>query len=236
VRSFVLLTLLVTMGCKDVFPRGRTCAGVGGNAITVSIRDQAGRAMAFGSTVTFADLNSNYVDSRIETSDSLKIEGIPDHDGRWGFGATYRVIVEKLYYTPTVFENVTTPYVECVTSDISVKLDATLALRADAPPMRGIKVMPIGSYLDRPPRLGVVTHAPWFDADPGASRAVIWSISGDTASVTFDAALGRVSYRCRSTPGRVWVRATSVANPSVTDSTRISVQHHPDGTNDPPCS
>jgi hypothetical protein len=83
-----------------------------------------------------------------------------------------------------------------------------------------------------------VAYMPYIDADAGVSRAVVWSISGDTAAVTLDRALGTLTYRCGAKNRTVILTATLVADSAFRDSAGISVQGHPipNDAKDPPCS
>lgn len=211
----------------------RVCAGVGSYGMGVEVRDQLGRAAAFGSRVTFSDLNDGTSEVVSESGDSLRLYGLED---RAGAGHTFDVKVEHPYYATSTVKGVATPRVGCVTRDVSVLVTTTLSLQAGAPPVRYMKLLPTYALLDRPPIPPSVTFRPWIDANPGVSQAVTWTITGDTASVTFDQSLGVVTYRCKPASGYLYIRAQSVMNPAVFDSARIAVQGHPAATGDPPCS
>ena len=74
------------------------------------------------------------------------------------------------------------------------------------------------------------------DANPNVSHEVRWTLSGDTASVVFDAVLGTVTYRCLPKSGNLTLTATAVADSTIAFSMPIVVQGHPAATGDPPCS
>jgi hypothetical protein len=228
----VVLLAALSSACQLPFPGEEACAGVGSNAITVDVRDQNGRAAAYGSRVTFTDVDDGFTEILSETFDSLRFYGLGD---KAGDGRTFDVKVERPYYASSVTRNVKTVKVRCVTSPIAVTVQTTIQLQAGAPSVRLVNIVQDRVLLDRPPYSSSVTFRTYVDANPEASQAVTWSITGDTASVFFDAVNGRVDYRCRPTSGYLTIRARSAVNPALSDTALIAVQGHPAASNDPPC-
>jgi hypothetical protein len=97
-----------------------------------------------------------------------------------------------------------------------------------------MRLLPRGTTLDR--IIPKTTFVPYFDADTGVSRSIIWRISGDTASVVFDSTAGTVTYRCLPVSGYLTLWGIARADTTIRDSVRVAVQGHPAATNDPPCS
>jgi hypothetical protein len=209
------------------------CAGVGYYAVTVTIRDQLGHAQALGATVNLQD--GNYVETHLPKDDSLTVYGADDRGGK-----TYDIQVTKPFYNEVWVRGVRAPGGGCVTghgsSPTNIVVPIVLSLAPNAPPARSIHLLPAYSpILDRG-RQTTLTFTTVIDADPGVSRAVKWSMTGDTASFGLDPAAGLLTYRCLATSGRVTVTATLLANPSVSGSADLAAQGHPAGAGDPPCS
>ncbi|MGH7656036.1 MAG: hypothetical protein ACREN6_15375 [Gemmatimonadaceae bacterium] len=202
-------------------------------SIHVAIRDQAGRPAALGTVVVFGGAGGLVRDST--RGDSLTIRG-------GGFNTTYAVLVSKPYYTAVTFNNVSVQgaFDRCGKPENlapPVTLDATLVILPDAPPVRSLYVMSAtgSNLLDRGGRDSLKIE-PWLDANTTVSHAIVWRLTGDTASVSFNPATGVASFRCRSTLGIVNVVALSAADTNVTASMTLRVQEHPASSDDPPCS
>jgi hypothetical protein len=216
----------------DGFPFETGCAGVGYFAVTVTVRDELGHPQALGATVMLQD--GSYTETHAP-EDSLTVYGADDRGGR-----TYDIHVTKPFYNDIWVRGVRAPGGGCVTghetTPTNITVPIVLSLLPNAPPLRSIYLLPSYSpILDRGFMTGF-TFATVIDASPGASRVVLWSVTGDTASAGFDPTTGRLTYRCRPTSGSLDVTATLAAMPSLSAKANIRVQGHPASTTDPPCS
>lgn len=214
------------------FTRNTVCAGVGYVALDVVITDQYGRGQALGATVTLTDGDYSETDS---VADTLHITGAMDRGGR-----TYDIRVSKPYYNDVVVRGVKTRGGGCVTGHedppVTSTVPVTLALVPGAPPLRAIRILPPRPVLlDRPPHSSAFTPSVTFDADPGVSRGVVWSIAGDTSFVGFDKPSGTVIYHCSPKHAIVTLTARAVANPAIRDFIVVRTQGHPATETDPPC-
>jgi len=230
----VLLALGATasLAACNGFPFETGCAGVGYYAVTVTVRDQLGHPQALGAAITLQD--GSYTETH-DPQDSLTVYGADDRGGR-----TYDIHITKPFYNEIWVRGVRAPGGGCVTghesSPTNILVPIVLSLAPNAPPARSIHLLPqYTPILDRG-RQTTLTFAAVIDVNPGVSRAMIWSMTGDTASVGLDATTGLLTYRCRATSGKVTVTATLTADPSVTGSADLSIQGHPASTGDPPCS
>ncbi len=202
--------------------------------INVAIRDQAGAGAALGAVVTFGGGGRQLRDSTL--SDTLTISG-------GTYETIYGVLVSKQYYTSATFDSA---YVPGTVSGLCgedrnfgppITLNATLTLLPGSPPVRALYLRAVTglTILDRGGR-DSLNLAPWLDANADVSHAIIWRLSGDTASVSFNPATGEASFRCRSTLGIVNVVAMAAADTTITASMTLRVQEHPASSTDPPCS
>lgn len=233
-RALVALVLgaAALVAACDGFPFETGCAGVGYSAVTVTVRDQLGHPQALGATVMLQD--GSYAETHAP-EDSLTVYGADDRGGR-----TYDIHVTKPFYNEVWVRGVRAPGGGCVTghesSPTNIAVPIVLSLAPNAPPTRSIHLLPqYTPILDRG-RQTTLTFATIIDVDPGVSRAVTWSMTGDTASVGLDPATGLLTYRCLATSGHVTVTATLTANPSISGSADLAVQGHPAGSGDPPCN
>ncbi len=215
----------------DGFPFETGCAGVGYYAVTVTIRDDLGHPQALGATVTLQD--GSYTETH-PGEDTLTVFGAEERGGR-----TYDIHVTKPFYNEIWVRGVRAPGGGCVTghesSPTNITVPIGLSLAPNAPPLRSIYLLPTYSpILDR--GRTTFTFTPVIDASPGTSTALLWSVTGDTASAAFDPATGALTYRCLATSGSLDVTATLAAMPSLSAKANIRVQGHPASTTDPPCN
>jgi hypothetical protein len=217
--------ILALSACQE--PTG--CAGVGYYPIQVTVRDQAGNPQALGAVVTLYD--GSYREQDSTNYNPLMILAAEERGG-----VTYDVQVTKRYYNDVWVRGVHAPGGGCVTRGVWVTVPVQLSLAAGAPAVRTVRLLPPRILLDRPPSNGTATFTPYVDANAGLSRAVRWSLSGDTGSVFFDAPTGTVRYRCLVKSGYLTLTATSVADSSVAGTAEVAVQGHPGDVADPPCS
>jgi hypothetical protein len=237
-RAVVALAVLAApvagfVACSGIDFGGPTvCAGVGYYALDVTVVDQYGQARALGARITLTDGGYTETDS---TQDTLHVFAAEERGGR-----TYDIRVSKPYYTDAVIRGVKTRGGGCVTGHenppVQLTVPVTLMLAPGAPILRAIRILPAGSpLLDRPPYSSSLVPIAKFDADPGVSRAVAWSIAGDTSSFRFDSASGRVTYLCAPKSNSATVTVRAVADPTVFDTMVVRFQGHPATTTDPPC-
>jgi hypothetical protein len=209
----------------------RVCAGVGYDALRLTIRDELGNAQALGATAILND--GTGLDPRGLHGDSLTLQGGDDD-------RTYDILVTKPWYSDELVRGVHTPYVGCYSGQGGpppiVTVAITLHLAAGAPAVRSVHLMPDRVTLDRFESRNSATFTPVTDVNPGVSREVRWSISGDTNSVLFERSTGKVIYKCLPLSGYLTLIATSAADSSVFGTASVAVQGHPAAINDPPCS
>jgi hypothetical protein len=179
-------------------------------------------------------IDGSYVEADQSYGDTLHILAAQDRGGR-----TYDIRVSKPYYKDATIKGVKTRGGGCVTGHenppVTMTIPVVLELLPDAPPIRSLHVSRHHILLDRT-YTETFAFKPYVDADPGVSRAVTWSLTGDTASVAFDKVTGTLKYRCLPNSGYLWVFARSVVDPRLLDSADVAVQGHPAATNDPACS
>jgi hypothetical protein len=215
---------------------GGDCAGVGYWAVEVTIRDPSGRPQALGATVTLQDGTYQEVHQLRpgDWGDSLTVEAAEERGGR-----TYDIQVTKPYYNDVSIRGVRAPGGGCVTghesSPTHITVPVVLSLVANAPAVRSVFLMPPHVLLDRPPYQSSFKFTTFVDANPGTSHGVTWKLTGDTASVAFDAVSGALTYRCLPKSGSLTITATSVADPTLSANGDVAVQGHPGGGSDPPC-
>ena len=151
-------------------------------------------------------------------------------------GRTYDVTVSRRWYTDVTVRGVRAPGGGCVSrAPVPALVAVTLHPQAGAPAIRAVALRPSSILMDRG-RTESYAFLPYVDANVGVSHAVAWSIRGDTASVSFDAATGTLHYKCRATSGKVLIVARSLVDPNLADSAEVAVQGHPASSTDPPCA
>lgn len=227
--GFAIVGAALASACDLSSILGSDCAGVGYYTVKVTIRDQLGHAQALGATVMLVDGSYSETDSPYDT---LVAYGAEERGNR-----TYDIHVTKPFYNEVVVRGVRAPRLGCGSSPGSspILVPIVLSLAPNAPSLRSIYLVPNYSpLLDR--GQSTFTFTPIIDASPGASRVVLWSITGDTASAALDPATGTLTYRCRPTSGSLDVTATLAAMPSLSATQTVRVQGHPASTADPPCS
>lgn len=226
-----LLSALVVASCE--WPITTGCAGVGYYALRLTVRDALGNPQALGATVTLYD--GAYREEARTNDDALTLYAASERGGR-----RYDIQVSKPHYADTWVRGVQTRGGGCVTGHENPPVTSTvpvvLALAAGAPAVRSVHLLPPRILLDRGPNRGTATFTPLVDADPAASRAIRWQITGDTGSVTFDRATGAIQYKCLARSGYLTVSAISVADSTVVGTAALAVQGHPAAPDDPPCS
>ncbi len=226
---FVVIVSAVVSACGVI--TGTGCAGVGYYALRMTVRDQTGRAAAIGSTVTVTDGSYRETANPV---DSVQLFAASDRANH-----TYDVRVTKPYYLDAVATGVRTRAPDCVTGHerdpVTTTVPLVLRLAPNAPPVRSVHLAPDRILIDRIAGRQVASFAPVVDADASVSQAVTWSVSGDTASIEWNAATGIATYRCRATSGSVTVTARSVVDSTRSATAIVAVQGHPAAPNDPPC-
>ena len=229
----LLAALLVLTVGSCGWPLVSGCSGVGYYALQVPIRDLQGNPQALNATVTLYD--GAYQVQASSREDPLTVYTAQDRGGR-----RYDIHVTKPYYADVWLRGVDTPGGGCVTGHeskpVTRVVPIVLTLAPGAPAVRSVHLLPPRVLLDRAPYPSVGTFTPYVDANPGVSRAVVWRLTGDTSSVSFDSTTGIVRYRCHARSGVLTIRALSVADSVVVGSAMIAVQGHPAVPGDPPCS
>ncbi|MEP6833693.1 MAG: hypothetical protein ABJB74_09870 [Gemmatimonas sp.] len=227
----LVVSIVALYGC-DLSNLAFACAGVGYDAVRVSIRDLQGNPQALNAVVTLTDGSYREQDSSVY--DPLNVNGAQERGGR-----TYDVLVSKPHYRDVLVRKVKAPGGGCVTGHekdpVTITVPVVLSLLDGAPAVRSVRLLPPHILIDRL-RPDAVSFTPYVDVNVGLSRAVLWRIEGDTASVSFDASAGTFRYRCLPKSGYITVTALSVADSTVVGRANLAVQGHPPAVSDPPCS
>jgi hypothetical protein len=222
---------LAVSACDLPFISGG-CAGVGYYALQMQIVDENGLPAALGAVVTVDDGDYHAMDSVIHTP--LWHLAAPDRGGH-----TYDVRVEKRNYNTVTTRVKAKGGDSCVDNsnidDNVTQMTVRLTPAPNASPVRALNLLPRYILLDRAPGNTSWAFTPFIETAFGTSRAIEWSITGDTASVGFDARTGVVAYKCRPTSGKLVITARSLVDPTAFASADIAVQGHPGASNDPPC-
>lgn len=225
--SIFALSVAVSACGKNVLAVD-TCNGIVADAFAVTVRDPAGAPQALGAVAKFVRASNTI--PYTSDADSVTIFG-----GYANF--TYDIVVSKQYYVDAVVHGLfTKPIDSCGDAGPPVTVPVVLTLAPGAPPVRSLLVLASGIELDRSPSTRTITFTPFVDANPGLSRAVMWRITGDTGSVTFNPTNGALGYRCLPKSGKVTVTAISVEDSTVFGSASVEIQGHPAADSDPPCS
>jgi hypothetical protein len=178
--------------CVNVFVPG-TIVGV--PSINVSLTNTFGTGVAFGTTVT-ATTGTDSLPGR--AIDTLHIDLGTNRSG------TFTVHISRPFYRDTSIANVqVVPGRDCG-SVVTTHLPVTLPLAPGAPAVRAVDV--IGTQFLGTPGSSVRLTA-HFDADPTASRAVLWRVS-DTTLASVDST-GLVTAKCTTHGGTDTVTAIS---------------------------
>ena len=183
--------------------------------MVVRVRDQRGQPAAFGTTIVIQD--RTFTDSVDAARAAFSEVAVAAGERRPG---TYDVRLYKPGYKPVVLHGVRAPGdTLCRYAEPSDIRDVTLELLPNAAPVRSVVVLPptMGFGL---PKLTEQMRA-IVDADPGLSTDVKWS-SSDTTVATVSSR-GEVRSQCRTIPGEALIIATTVADPTVRGSARVTV-------------
>ena len=190
-------------------------------AVTVQVRDAAGRPNAIGATVV-ARNRTGHLSSVKGYGDSLHISAGEE-------SGTYDVEVTKPYHTSSVVRDVRPHQDGCGVRD-PADLQVTLTLLPGAPPVRQVVTAPHGYGFGWGGLTAQLTA--YVEADAGVSRAVTW-VSRDT-SVARVTPQGVLTSRCRTSAGSTWVVASSVVDPTRRDSVGVAVYADTDPVRCPP--
>lgn len=222
-----LAALMLTLGaCEDIT---YGCKTVGYTPLIVEVRDSAGRAQALGATLMLED--GLYKEKDTSGDDTLSIRGADSRGGN-----RYDLRVSKPQYEDVVMAGYYVPGTACYNRiKPPVILPIVLALKADAPAVRSVYVVPSDFLLDRHPTQATVSLVGRVDANAGLPRGVIWRLTGDTASVDFDPATGIARFRCQVKTGYLTVMAMAMADTTVVGTATLRVQGHPGSSTDPVC-
>jgi hypothetical protein len=233
VCAALLLAIVAGSGCKDILGQG-DCAGVGHPPpVSVTIRNQYGTPVALGAVVTFITGTQQFPDSTLY--DSLTV-------GAGGEGATYDIQVDKPFHATQTIRGVHVPSggfcdYNYRAAGLPITVAVTLDVLPGAPPLRSLNLLPSDVLLDRGGPRSTFTFAAVVDADPGVSRSVRWSVTGDTASAGLDPVTGLLTYRCLPKSGTLTLLARSAADSTFVATATVRVQGHPAlDQPDPPCS
>lgn len=187
------------------------CAGSGGPAVIVEVRDAQGRPNALGAVASIE--KPGYRAAEVGFGDSLSIWVGENH-----VGGTFDVRVRKPWHREALVRGVQAALGRCgIAAPVGVPVTLTRLL--GAPPVRQVVAPPGGHvYLDGNLTARLDAHV---EAEPGVSQEVIWTSRDTTvARVTAEGELRSV---CRRTRGETWVIARAAADPSVQDSFPVSV-------------
>jgi hypothetical protein len=223
--------ILCLTACGDIAGVATPCAG-SPFAFNVLVRDPLGAPQMLHATVLFHDDSSGTVDTAEVVGDTLRTIG-----GRGN--RVYDIQVIKPYYADGWARGVYAVTSKCGYVPNPVTVPMVISVLPGAPAIRSLDFAR-RSFLDRTPPYDTLTVVPVIDANPGVSRALRWSISGDTDAVAFNPATGLLTYRCQSRI-RSWVPVTTtmIADSTFSGSVAVQIFGHPDSTqsrSDPPCS
>lgn len=179
-------------------------------ALDLQIRDSYGRGQAIGTTVVIRGPSGSQ--TQVGSNDTLNIYDASNTSG------LYSVIFSRPYYQDLTIDNiVVTGNEQCGTVN-TAKVPVVLHLAPGAPPLRSLILLG-GQLLDHPGAQAQLI--PYFDADPGVSTALKWSVS-DTTIATVDAN-GLVTAKCVKDGGTVKVTATSLFDSTKSGTAAIGV-------------
>jgi hypothetical protein len=224
--------MLCLAACGDISGVGSACTGGSPFVFNVLVRDPLGAPQMLHATAIFHDDSSATADTAEDFGDTLRTVG-----GRGN--RVYDIQVTKRYYADGWARGVYAVTNKCGYLANPVTVPIVISVLPGAPVIRSLDFVR-RSFLDRTPPYDTLTVVPVIDANPGVSRALRWSISGDTAAVAFDSVTGLLTYRCLSKI-RNWVTATTtmIADTTFRGSIAVEIFGHPDSTesrSDPPCS
>jgi hypothetical protein len=231
----VILTVFGTLAASacNILPFSGDCAGVGYYALQIEIGDENGLPAALGAVVTVSDGDYHSVVSA--ELHPVFVFAAPDRAGH-----PYDVTIAKRNYNTIATRVKAKGGDSCVGNsnldDNVSQVKVRLTPAPNAPPVRALNLLPRQITLDRSPGNTSWAFTPFIETAFGVSRALEWSISGDTASVGFDSRTGVVTYKCRPTSGKLVITARSLVDATVTATADIAVQGHPGASNDPPCT
>lgn len=192
-------------GCETLAFPGVLVAVPG---IDLQVRDSYGQGEAIGTTATVTRAGSEPM--QVNVADTLHIYTAYDVTG------DFSVKLSRPYYQDVTIAKVTVVPNGCLVATTAVPV--TMQLVPGAPPLRALDVAGAAYLGDPRAQAQLIAH---FDADPGVSRAVTWSVS-DTKLATIDAN-GVITAACPNAGGTVKASATSVATPTVSGSASMSV-------------
>ncbi len=204
-----LTELEIPVAAVIIEEEGYACALPGWSSIVAEVRDAEAQPTAIGATVTIT--KEGYEASSVGFGDPLQVY-VGDSEG-----GTFDVKVTKPYYDGATVEDVEVVTDECGYGD-TVTVEVTLTLQPDAPPVRQVVVSPSdiglgGGYS--------IQETAYVEADPSVLKEVVWS--SDDESVATVSADGTITGVCRDTYGETLITATSVADPSKSDSVGVTV-------------
>jgi hypothetical protein len=173
------------------------------------VRDTYGRGQAIGTTAVIHGPN-NVTETRAG-SDTLNIFAAFSQTG------TYSATLSRAFYQDLTVANITATPGACGSVNRAT-VPVVLQLQPDAPPLRAL-VLIGGEFLDHPG--AQVKLIPHFDADPGVSTAVQWSV--DNATLASVDANGVVTAKCVTAGGTVKVTALALADGKTTGTLDIGI-------------
>jgi hypothetical protein len=195
---------------RDTVPLTNVCVTYLDQSIIAAVRDREGRPAAIGVTMTAMRSGKVLFTAKGESGDSLYASTSKRAQG------AFDLEFSKPWYAPTVIKGVQLNTDAC--GHGSIRLQATISLLPGAPPVRQIVVPSYGYGLG-----GGITTDLWahVEAAPRVSREVAWLVRNPTlARVAPD---GTITAGCTPHGGITWVIASSVVDPSVRDSIKVSV-------------
>ena len=223
--AVLLLSGIALSGCADVFGP-QSCGVAPGSAFNVITRDQFGTGQALGAVVVFHDDSSGHADTTSRLDDTLS-----DYGGVQN--RYYDIQVSKRYYTDGWARHVIT-YPDGCGLGLS-RVTVTIQLIPGSPAIRTMNMLPQAFWLDPAEDQPTLTFRPFIDADPGVSRAVRWTITGDSTAATFDPVAALLTYHCQPLTTHTTFTATLLADTTLVASSLVTVQGHPVSAADPRC-
>jgi hypothetical protein len=222
----LLLAVLSAGACKDLMGIQTGCDVAPGEAFAVTTRDQNGTGQALGAVMIFHDDSTGRADSASTIDDTLT-----DYGGVQN--RFYDIQVTKRYYSDGWARHLRVVSDKCGLGFSRITIP--IGLIAGSPPIRTMNMLPRATGVDPNQGQPTVTFRPFLDADPSVSRAMRWTITGDSTAATFDPATATLTYHCQPLNTRVVVRATLLADSTFSDSSVVTVVGHPFSAIDQTC-
>lgn len=216
---FLLLLAGVMYGCDNISDLlDADCTSVGKTSILLEVRDEGGRPIAIGATVS-AWNQDGVRGYGLVHYDSLHVSVLANNET-----GKFTVQVTKPWYKDVLVQGVEVSGGKCGVERPAV-VPVTLRLEPGAPPVRQVVLYSGGAGLGDG-NLSVQLAA-YVEAAEEISRAVVWAADTAVVELTQD---GLITSRCLTENASTWVTAWSAVDPTKRDSVDVSVRASPAGS------